>query len=87
MAEIFGDSIVPDTRTAVNPARLEALKQQAQSLAVHQKKLEDEVNQLESKYSEKRTKFLDDAERFRKELQRVSTQMIHYTLKHNTSIV
>lgn len=71
MGELFSDTVVPDTRSIVNNARLESLKMQAESLSVHQKKLEDEVQQLEINYTNKRTQFLEDAERFRRELKRV----------------
>ena len=55
----------------VTPSRLAALQKQAQSLALHQKKLQEEVQLLENKYTSKRARFLDDADRFRKELKRV----------------
>ena len=57
---------------AVTPSRLANLEKQARSLAVHQKKLEEEVLQIESRYTNKKRKFLDDAEQFRRELKRVS---------------
>lgn len=71
MREIFSDTVLPDIRSTVTMSRIESLKHQSASLLVHQKKLEDEVNHLEVKYSEKRSLFLEDAERFRRELKRV----------------
>lgn len=71
MAEIFSNSVL-DTRMSISLSRVDSLKTHAASLAVHQKKLEDEVCQLEDKYTGKRNQFLDDAEKFRRELKRVS---------------
>lgn len=56
----------------VTPARLENLKKQARSLEQHQKKLEEEVHQMENRYNAKKGKFLEDAENFRREHKRVS---------------
>ena len=61
--------------SVVTSARLANLEKQAQSLAIHQKKLEEEVQQIENKYNSKKAKFLEDAEHFRKELKRVRTQV------------
>ena len=73
MKEIFSDTMTPESHvSAVSVSRLESLKLQSKSLAQHQKKLEDEVQQLETKYINKKTQFLEDAEKFRKELKRVS---------------
>ncbi|XP_019850136.1 PREDICTED: SWI/SNF-related matrix-associated actin-dependent regulator of chromatin subfamily E member 1-like isoform X2 [Amphimedon queenslandica] len=71
MREIFSDSVLPDIKSSVTMSRIDSLKHQSASLSAHQKKLEDEVNQLEARYSEKRNQFLDDAEKFRKELKRI----------------
>ena len=64
-------SVLSCCDTVVTPSRLGNLEKQARSLAVHQKKLEEEVQQIENKYSNKKRKFLDDAEQFRRELKRV----------------
>lgn len=72
MGEIYSDAVLPDARSTVTSSRVDSLRFQAQSLGMHQKKLEEEVLGLEAKYTRKRNQFLDDAERFRRELKRVS---------------
>ncbi len=71
MREIFNDYIVPDIRSPLSYVRLETLKEQSKSLEEPLKKLQDEVVLLDTKYINKRAKFLDDAERFRRELRKV----------------
>jgi SWI/SNF-related matrix-associated actin-dependent regulator of chromatin subfamily E protein 1 len=71
MAELFGDAVVPDMRVSVTNSRLESLKMQSNSLALHQKRLQTEVEQMEIKYGEKRAQILEEAERFRRELKRI----------------
>ena len=62
---------MPDVRTVVTTTRLDVLKRQVQSLQKHQKKLEEELQDIEEKHQAKKRKFIESSEEYDKDLKKV----------------
>lgn len=66
--EVFSDSVVPDVRSIINETRMTVLKRQVHSLTMHQKKLENELEEIEQDHKNKKAKFSDSSEKFYEDL-------------------
>uniref|UniRef100_F1KVC7 SWI/SNF-related matrix-associated actin-dependent regulator chromatin subfamily E member 1 n=1 Tax=Ascaris suum TaxID=6253 RepID=F1KVC7_ASCSU len=71
IAELFNGNVVTDTRTIVAQSRIDMLKKQAHSLALHQSKLEDELKKLNDVFQEKKRQMETSSEEFAARLKKV----------------
>lgn len=68
VSEIFSESLIPDLRTFVSNKRLATLQNQVNSLEMHKRKLEEELEDMETKFQEKKRAIAEAGENFNAEL-------------------
>jgi len=71
IAELFQDETVPDVRTVVTKQRMMVLQKQVQSLVNHQSQLEEELQNIDRNYEEKRKKHEEKNTTFLSEMKRL----------------
>lgn len=72
IAEIFSETVVPDSKTIMTKPRLENLKRQVQPLMQHQKKLENEIQEMEERFEAKKRKIIQNSEEFESKMKELS---------------
>ncbi|KAF8357971.1 swsn-3 [Pristionchus pacificus] len=76
ITELLSTNIVNDTRTIVAQSRIELLKKQADSLIMHQKKLEKELTDMGEKFNEKKRGLETSSEEFADNLKKVCDEKV-----------
>ncbi|GMS89549.1 hypothetical protein PENTCL1PPCAC_30828, partial [Pristionchus entomophagus] len=76
ITELLSTNIVNDTRTIVAQSRIELLKKQADSLIMHQKKLEKELTDMGDKFNEKKRGLETSSEDFAENLKKVCDEKV-----------
>ncbi|VDN89325.1 unnamed protein product [Brugia pahangi] len=71
IADLFSGNVVTDTRTVLAQNRIEMLKKQATSLALHQSKLEEELKKLSEIFQTKKRSMEIASEEFAAKLKKV----------------
>ncbi|CAG9539100.1 unnamed protein product [Cercopithifilaria johnstoni] len=71
IADLFSGNVVTDTRTVLAQNRIEMLKKQATSLALHQSKLEEELKKLSEVFQTKKRSMEIASEEFAAKLKKV----------------
>lgn len=69
--EIFNEYTVADNRSIVTSQRMEQLKKQVGSLEMHQKKLNQELENIEERFLAKKKKMMEASGEFEKELDKL----------------
>ncbi|GMT19282.1 hypothetical protein PFISCL1PPCAC_10579 [Pristionchus fissidentatus] len=76
ITELLSVNMVNDTRTIVAQSRIELLKKQADSLIMHQKKLEKELSDMGDKFNEKKRGLETASEDFAENLKKVCDEKV-----------
>lgn len=79
--DIFTDEIVPENRNAFD-MKVQLLRKQVDSLTVYQKKMVEELQQIEEKFQQKKHALLESSERFQSEMnKRFAPNSLHTAIK------
>ncbi|XP_027205299.2 SWI/SNF-related matrix-associated actin-dependent regulator of chromatin subfamily E member 1-like [Dermatophagoides pteronyssinus] len=79
--DIFTETVVPESRHAFD-VKVQVLRRQVDSLTVYQKKMVDELQQIEERFQQKKHSLLESSERFQNEMnKRFAQNDLDTTLK------
>lgn len=79
--DIFTETIVPESRHAFD-VKVQVLRRQVDSLTVYQKKMMDELQQIEERFQQKKHSLLESSEKFQNEMnKRFAPNDLDSTLK------